>query len=493
MERKKYRNWIQSLRLIVPLALLLISVPATHSAKALASVPHLPISIIGNTGFTSANGTIAGNGSISNPFIIAGWNIVTTSTDGIHIEHTTASFIIQNVEIQGQSQSNGIFFFDVTNGTVDGVTITGSLDGITITLSNATVENSYIFANNDNGIKIVDGENIGVFNNTLTGETGAGIDSENCVRCDLNVTRNMITSNFSGIVLQSMNNSFIFENRISFNTKDGIGIYESRFVVVVLNNISYNVVGIKLGSSTNNLIHHNNFVSNSVQAVDNATGRNSWDVGYASGGNYWSDYQLVFKGVDDCSGPSQNICPRPDGIGDKPYNFTTAQDNYPLINPFVESIVHDIAVSSIKPSALAVNQSEAVSIAVTVKNEGAATENFTLTLYDDHTVIGSKVIQSLSPAASEDIVFVWNTTGVAPGTYSLKAVESTVWGEIDVADNTLVAGPITIEAPSVPSPPTSGTPTQHSSSNDAPIGVEIIAALLIFIVVVALYRRRVRS
>src|SRR5207245_3669271 len=134
------------------------------------------------------------------------------------------------------------------------------------------------------------------------------------------------------------------------------------------------------------------------------------------------------NGVDNCSGPAQNVCPRPDGIGDTPYIFANARDNYPLMKLFVQSVIHDVAVSSITPSATIVNQTGTISITVTVTNEGAVTENFTLTLYYDRTVIGSRVIQALAPGASQIMLFDWNTTGVASGPHYLKAVETTVWG-----------------------------------------------------------------
>jgi len=38
--------------------------------------------------------------------------------------------------------------------------------------------------------------------------------------------------------------------------------------------------------------------------------------------------------VDNCSGPNQDVCPSPDGIGDTPYMFSYNQDNYPLMNPY---------------------------------------------------------------------------------------------------------------------------------------------------------------
>ena len=481
---------LRPLALTSLLILVLVALLTAHPANASSPLqPHPPISIVGNSGFTLANGTIAGDGSTSNPYIIAGWNISAVNTDGIDIEQANASFIIRNVYIHGQSQSNGIFLLDVTSGVVDNVTITNSLDGITITLSNATIENSHIFTNTNHGVRILDGENINLFNNTLTQEMGDGIFSENCVRCDLNVTKNTISSNLSGIVLQSMNNSFIFQNNISWNTNDGIGVYGSRYVIVVLNNISYNGVGVTLSLSMNNLVHHNNFFKNHKQAFDDITGQNMWDVGYASGGNYWSDY----NGQDQCSGPAQDFCPRPDGIGDTPYIFTNARDNYPLTRLFIESIIHDVAVSSITPSAMVVNQTGAILIAVVVRNEGAVTENFTLTLYYDLTVIGTEVVPSLVPGGSESITFNWNTTGVAAGVRYFKAIESTVWGEIDITDNKLVEGPITIKAGNTTTPPPSENPPQPSTSPDVYVEAGILVVLIVFFLAFATSRRRGRA
>jgi len=80
-----------------------------------------------------------------------------------------------------------------------------------------------------------------------------------------------------------------------------------------------------------NFLYHNNILNNTIQAFDDSPSQNLWDNGYPSGGNFWSD----FTGVDNCSGPQQNICPSPDGIGDTPYVFNFNTDHYPLIRPFV--------------------------------------------------------------------------------------------------------------------------------------------------------------
>jgi len=78
----------------------------------------------------------------------------------------------------------------------------------------------------------------------------------------------------------------------------------------------------------NHQIHRNNFINNEIQAIDPNL-LNSWDDGYPSGGNYWSDY----PGVDVSKGFNQDITGS-DGFGDEPYYLlksNIALDNYPLM------------------------------------------------------------------------------------------------------------------------------------------------------------------
>src|SRR2546429_4932641 len=87
--------------------------------------------------------------------------------------------------------------------------------------------------------------------------------------------------------------------------------------------------GLRLIASSGVVVTHNSFALNSVQV--SGRDRETWDAGYPSGGNYWSDY----GGGDDCSGTLQDVCPDADGIGDTPYTVSIAGvDRYPTTRPF---------------------------------------------------------------------------------------------------------------------------------------------------------------
>jgi len=97
----------------------------------------------------------------------------------------------------------------------------------------------------------------------------------------------------------------------------------SSFNTVSGNNIANNGYGIFLWSS-NHKIHHNNFIYNTNQAGSFES--NTWDDGYPSGGNYWSDYEERYPNATEIDDS---------GIWDTPYVIDeNNQDNYPLMNPW---------------------------------------------------------------------------------------------------------------------------------------------------------------
>jgi len=157
----------------------------------------------------------------------------------------------------------------------------------------------------------------------------------------------------------------------------------------------------------------------------------------------------------------------------------TYTDDNTLIDGTVKIIplVHDVAVVTVTPSPTEVTAGESVSISVVVKNEGTQAETFNVTAYYDTTAIDTKTVTNLASGATTTLTFTWDTTDVAEGNYTIKAVANTVAGETDTANNTKVNGTVTVTAPPPPEFPTT-----------------LVIAIIIVIIVVAaaalLYIRR---
>jgi len=169
---------------------------------------------------------------------------------------------------------------------------------------------------------------------TGDGGPGVGVRVSNSGGDGLVVSNNTIMRNDVGISIESSRDVYVSGNTIGGN---GVGVIapgpymtQSGDIAIVQNEISNNGKGVILHFTFDSVVYHNNFDNNYVQAIDTNSTSNSWDNGYPSGGNFWSDY----GGVDNCSGPNQDMCPSPDGIGDTPYVFRDNQDNYPLMNPY---------------------------------------------------------------------------------------------------------------------------------------------------------------
>jgi parallel beta-helix repeat protein len=98
-----------------------------------------PITILGNGDFTEENGVLSGRGTVEDPYVIAGWEIVVPAGAfyGVKIENVTATFVLRGLIINGAGEVDGaaIRIGFATGGVIESCTIASSVNGIEIASS----------------------------------------------------------------------------------------------------------------------------------------------------------------------------------------------------------------------------------------------------------------------------------------------------------------------------------------------------------------------
>ena len=191
-------------------------------------------------------------------------------------------------------------------------------DAILLTeTNNNTIQNNQINNNINDGIIIENSSNISLQQNTLHHNNHAiqSSRSQNLIITHNNIHNNRLT----GIKLFLISHSSITNNTITKNN-NGISLVSTTATIAKNNTLSYHTNrGLISTLSNNNILFHNSFINNTIQAYDQ--GSNQWNTSYPIGGNYWNTYQ----------GTDLNN----DGIGDTPYRLPGGSntDYYPLMLP----------------------------------------------------------------------------------------------------------------------------------------------------------------
>jgi len=412
-------------------------------ARASTYQPHSPITIDGNAGFTSANGVTGGSGTLSDPYIIQGWDINASGIGccnaygnaGLVIEHTNASFIVRNVYVhQGLPVDEGIMLRLVSNGFVENSVTSEDYFGIVVDSStNVTVSGNTVYSNNPYGIYLY--------------HTGNSMVSGNNVYFNQN----------AGIYLDTSTDVTVTDNLVHDQVIMGIDTYTTSYDTIVANNVSNNgEIGIRLYLSSYNLVYHNNLYSNGNspppynqgwQIFDHPTNppvytpsqntTDRWDDGYPSGGNYYNDNLAG----DNCSGSAQNICPYPDGISDAPAfvpdifanstfyaTYYVGRDHYPLIKPFTTTTtMPDFDINS--SSSPTFSPGSSASITITLASFRNYANQITINTDTDApnvTISPATTLISLNPSSVVSTTLTVSATSNTPlGTYYVDVKAST--------------------------------------------------------------------
>jgi len=400
----------------------------------------------------------------TNNSTISGNNITANSWDGLDLLYYSSNNGMSGNKITANSVCGVELDYSANCNSISGNNITAnSVCGVELDYSSNNSISGNKITNNGDGILLYSSSNNGMSGNNIGQNSGEGIDLESSSNNDIsgnNITQNdddgilleyssnngmsgnNITANsVCGVELDYSSNNSITRNDITQNDEEGIDLESSSNNGISGNNITANdYYGIYLGFSYNNTAYHNDFVDNTNQAVTyNSTG--SWDNGYPSGGNYWSNY----NGKDLYCGPYQNMTGS-DGIGDSPYVIDSNNtDHYPLMQPWT-GLLHDVAVTDVTANRSWVYQGLSINVSVTVWNNGNSSANVNVTLYYYVTaaeIIGTQDI-TLSAGENETLLFVWDTKGAAYNqNYTIMAVASTPF-DINFTDNILATGPITV-------------------------------------------------
>jgi parallel beta-helix repeat protein len=222
----------------------------------------------------------------------------------------------------------GIGLLGSDSNTISDNIVSNNITGIGLALSYNNIVVHNVLMNNSDGMDLSFCSGNIVRDNVITSNSdGIALDdsSGNIVE------HNQIFKNGIGVGIGYSSGDLIKENNITENTIHGIAIAEtSTNITVVGNNISYNYYGIKVHYSNGSIIHHNNLINNTKNAPEDVYPNiNTWNDGYPSGGNYWSDY----NGTDFYSGSYQNETGS-DGIGDALHTLDPRnQDRFPLMAP----------------------------------------------------------------------------------------------------------------------------------------------------------------
>jgi len=339
----------------------------------------------------------------------------TNNFHGIYLEFSPNTTLINNNASNnscGYIDVSGVYLFNSDNCTIKDNIASNNLGeghgyGIYVSNSrNCLIENNTASCNGcyyrygiGYGVYLHSSSNITLTDNNVSSNLCAIylFDSNNNTIID-----NIIQKNNVSIHLTISSNNTITGN-IATNSVYGVclsccdpyGVHygsSSNNNSIISNDISNSLYGIYVFKSDNNKIYHNNFINNTVQGYDN-TGTNSWDNGYPSGGNYWSDYKEKYPDAKEIDGS---------GIWKAPYNIpggAGAQDCYPFMNengwrcPYTKTdvgVTTDITLANpndiaayLPPEYAGMDMSDAVVLNVNVTD---INENSTDDAYTDITI-----------------------------------------------------------------------------------------------------------
>jgi parallel beta-helix repeat protein len=328
-------------------------------------------------------------------------NIINNGNEGVYLDGSSDNTIKENSI--AYSGDKGIRMYSGSNNnTVSGNSITHCDHGIELDTScsfNAIFKNN-IADSNKNGINMAySSSNNSIIENNITSNNNHGIDLYEC--SNNTISGNNIEANmYDGIIIQeNSNNNTLTRNNVTANDGHGIDLVSSSGNILCGNNVTANGEdGVWLGGSSDNTFYHNNFANNAYQAESDGS-PNTWDNGYPSGGNYWSDYLTRYPDATEIDHT---------GIGDTAYEINANNiDHYPLMIQY-ETTPPAIAILSPENKTYTVNASIPLTFTV---DEFATWMGYSLDGQANVTITGNTTLPTLPDGWHYVTVYANDTFG----------------------------------------------------------------------------------
>src|SRR5881397_3514058 len=183
---------------------------------------HAPILIEGDNNFTAPNGVTAGTGGAADPYVIEGWLIDATSSNGITIRQTRAHLLIRNLTIEANFPNYwGIYFDFASNATVENVSTRGKAGVYIWSSSNIALQDSAI--DGQTGVALYSSSHITIKGNRIGKEEGINAYAGDAVR----ISGNDISYAGRGILFDGANNTIIDNNTITWSGTYGLLVVAS--------------------------------------------------------------------------------------------------------------------------------------------------------------------------------------------------------------------------------------------------------------------------
>ncbi len=268
-------------------ALLVVSAVAMASASTVARGASVrgPIRIEGNAGFTASNGVVSGSGTATDPYVIEGWDIDASISDGIVLRNTTAPLVVREVTVHsGGLGHNGMVLENATSVSVGNATLSFDASGIVVrSCRDIALTGNAVTRNTWDGIAILDSRTIRLNGNNVTyNRDGAYVQGSSGILVqgsafwlngqdgaflanvtDVDIEASTFSSNaWAGLHLAGASNVTMRVNLVFSNGRDGIAVDTGSQLFVRASTVFSNQGGIRLSQVSDASVELNDLSAN---------------------------------------------------------------------------------------------------------------------------------------------------------------------------------------------------------------------------------------